>query len=258
MFKSGISITQIAKTLNVDRGSLSIRLKGQGVNVVQDCGRKYYINDDYFEIIDSERKAYWLGFIFADGNVSKNGHMLEIGLSIESEHHLGIFLRDTNSTYLISYRDVKIKDRIYPSCRVQISSRKICLDLIKYGCIANKSLTKCFPQNLPDEMLTFFIRGYFDGNGNIYLANNKKNVGLRIFSGSQQFCLGLQGKLIELFGIETKLYKDRSCYKIVCQKQIDVKKFLCFIYDKANVYLNAKYDKYQKCKAFIALLSGNI
>ena len=33
---------------------------------------KYKCNDNFFKNIDTEEKAYWLGVLYADGNVSKN------------------------------------------------------------------------------------------------------------------------------------------------------------------------------------------
>ena len=33
--------------------------------------QKYSLNDDYFSVIDNEHKAYWLGFLYADGSLSK-------------------------------------------------------------------------------------------------------------------------------------------------------------------------------------------
>ena len=65
--------------------------------------RKYYLNDNYFEIIDSAEKAYWVGFIAADGYISKresgSSNRLGITLSEKDIEHLYKFNKCLNSTY---------------------------------------------------------------------------------------------------------------------------------------------------------------
>lgn len=46
-------------------------------------------------------------------------------------------------------------------------------DLSKHGCVPNKSLILKFPTTLPNELVNDFIRGYFDGDGSVYI-NNKR------------------------------------------------------------------------------------
>ena len=45
--------------------------------------RKYQVNEFFFDEIDSEEKAYWLGFIYADGYVNTNGNKFGINLSLK-------------------------------------------------------------------------------------------------------------------------------------------------------------------------------
>ena len=76
---------------------------------------EYNYNEKYFETIDNEHKAYWLGFLYADGYVEpiyrKNkikAFRIEIGLSIEDKHHLELLLQDIESDVPISERNQKI------------------------------------------------------------------------------------------------------------------------------------------------------
>ena len=39
-FNNGMSVTKIAKELNRDRGTLSIRMKKAGANITQHCNKK--------------------------------------------------------------------------------------------------------------------------------------------------------------------------------------------------------------------------
>ena len=59
--------------------------------------RKHFYNEDYFKVIDSEDKAYWLGFISADGSVSKDAYHIRISLSSIDIKHLEKFLTCINA-----------------------------------------------------------------------------------------------------------------------------------------------------------------
>ena len=70
--------------------SISEEIKASGIAVRGNdfTARKYRCNETYFDHIDSESKAYWLGFIYADGCISNNGYRFEVRLSKNDEDHL--------------------------------------------------------------------------------------------------------------------------------------------------------------------------
>ena len=68
MYLNGVSTIKISKTLNISRGRFSTWLKNEGVNVSV-CPQRKKINENVFKIINTEEKAYWLGFLYADGYV---------------------------------------------------------------------------------------------------------------------------------------------------------------------------------------------
>src|SRR5690606_11965662 len=119
--------------------------------------RKYNVNDDFFDLIDTEEKAYWLGFLSADGCITR-GNILKVRLAKYDENHLSKFLKSLKSDNKI-YRDKN-------SVEIQISSQKLCDDLTRIGITRNKSLT-IKPINLPTEIYRHYWRGIFDGDGSI-------------------------------------------------------------------------------------------
>ena len=86
--QNDISIKDCAKMFEIHRTTLGIHLKKN--NVSEDRRRKYFFNEDYFKNVDSEEKAYWLGFIAADGCILENG-TLKIGLAEKDSLHLEKF-----------------------------------------------------------------------------------------------------------------------------------------------------------------------
>ena len=139
--------------------------------------RKYNLNQNYFENIDSHEKAYWLGFIYADGYIRKNENSKKFGiaLSIKDKPHLEKLNKCLMSNYPI-HTYIKKPDDFCKSyveyCRLLITSDKIYDDLIKNGVYERKTniLTK---PNIKEEFYPSFILGYFDGDGSIFLNKTK-------------------------------------------------------------------------------------
>lgn len=104
---------------------------------------------------------YWLGFIFADGNVCIEGNKYRLSISVhkKDENHLRKFLN------FVGYGDEKRITRRKDECaRIRVNSKKIVVDVMKFGVTPNKSLT-ARPTNIPDEYIKYFILGIFDGDG---------------------------------------------------------------------------------------------
>lgn len=128
--------------------------------------RKYEVNDSYFDNLDSEDKAYFLGLLLSDGyNDIKNGIV-----SIDLQEEDLPTLRLLNSALNITPRPIRCYENKYavkPRHRVVVSSRKISERLEQLEMVKQKSYNLKFPQQVPENMLRHFIRGYFDGDGSI-------------------------------------------------------------------------------------------
>lgn len=96
LYKSGYSITYIGKLFKCGRKSITSILKRNNISIINYHNITKF-NENVFDIIDSEEKAYWLGFIFADGNISspyKNGkpkYTFELSLALKDKEHLDKF-----------------------------------------------------------------------------------------------------------------------------------------------------------------------
>lgn len=132
--------------------------------------RKYNVNTSYFKTIDTPEKAYWLGFIAADGCVTSTGHKLQLAVSEIDKDHLESFKQSIGSEHPISVRN---GDGSYTNCAdmycLTIGSKEICNDLISHGITPRKSNTLEFPV-LDVDLESHFIRGYFDGDG--FISNS--------------------------------------------------------------------------------------
>jgi DNA-binding transcriptional regulator WhiA len=201
---------------------------------------KISLNSDIFEKIDTEQKAYWLGFLYADGSVykdSKGHYRFELGLQQRDLEHIQKFKKFINSRHKISYRENT------KSYRISFNDSKFCNDLITLGCVPKKSLILKFPTEaqVPKKLIRHFIRGYFDGDG--YLSKPPKQLTLDLL-GTEEF---LDCLLTHVDSTKKTLKKDKrhlnNTFKFsLCGN--NARNFLKFIYKDAIVFLERKKELY--------------
>lgn len=144
-----------------------LNLKSRGCNEII---KKYTVNKNYFSVIDTADKAYWLGWMYSDGCNNRGG--LTIQLQEEDAYILEKFIKNieySGKLKKILKSELTRKD----SFRLDIYSEKISKDLSNLGCIPSKSLILKFPtlKQVPKHFLHHFIRGIFDGDGSIFTTN---------------------------------------------------------------------------------------
>lgn len=247
MYKQGISITKIAKQLQIDRGCLSNRLKIAGIVIDKNNNRKYYSDETFFNEINTEEKAYWLGFLMADGNLhssARNDYRIELGLSYIDKNHIHKFLNSLQSNYPIFKRIVKLQGKNYESCRVLIYSKMLHQALVNLGCTENKTFSMKMPK-IRIDLYRHFIRGFFDGDGSISNMNkNPKTLQIHISSGCKEFLNELSEFIQNEIGIELKLRNTHTCYELYLYNQDRVNTFLDYMYKDTSIFLDRKYNRY--------------
>lgn len=218
--------------------------------------RKFSLNDNYFTQIDTLEKAYWLGFLYADGYITTQTHNIGISLQIADKEHLNKFKNAINFTGEVkTYKQTSgymRKENIEPLyCRLSFSSKIMKKHLIELGMLENKTLILKFPNSnqVPEYLLSHFIRGFMYGNGSIthaYMRNTSKKTYALKFCGTQEILNGIQ----DFFGTNIKLttYKNRNAYNLDYGGNQQILRLLNIIYKDAtkNIYLDRKYNKYKQ------------
>jgi len=253
MYKQGKSLTQISKELGLDRPSLSKRLQKQGLKLRDN--RIYSVDLQYFAEIDDEHKAYWLGFILADGTVQDKykRHVFEITLKEEDSYMLEILKSDIQSNAPICDKIVTLNGYQYPASRFTVSSKEFVANLVKCGCVPNKTkVVRVLDGIVSDDLMNHFVRGYFDGNGCIGITSTRKpsDVTVSIGSGSVQMMEDLWNIIANQTGLCFRDVSKSSTYYEMRLFSIDDKlEFLKYIYNNATVYLERKHKKYMQFAA---------
>ena len=273
-FESGMSLTQIEKKYSYNRQSISIILKRMGYNIVNEWNRIKF-NNLVFDSIDTEEKAYWLGFIFADGYISKHNkgqkprYAFELCVKGGDDNHMVKFNNFMGYEGVNIYRGkVSLNGKTFPRSRFCVNNKHLWETLNSYGCTPQKSLTLKFPDiNIfsSKDLIRHFIRGYFDGDG--YLSYRKKNklypaVG---FIGTKE----MLESIIKYTNIPaSSIRKDKrhqhNTYSLIYKLE-DSLSLINYMYNDSTIYLDRKYYRYQffknGCRSleeFDELLSGKI
>lgn len=249
-YKNKMSIRKISQKYNINRTDISLLIKQNNINISK---RLITLDETYFETINTEEKAYWLGFLYADGNVNKNN--IEISLKYDDIEHLEKFKKSLNSDVKITdgYRKCKVStnpDKELRYARLIITSTKMTNDLIKLGCVPNKSLTLTFPteEQVPNHLIRHFIRGYFDGDGCVSIDKSKTPSILFQVTGTYDMLINIK----KFFNIKANVHKIINIHDLRCKGNKKAIEIFDILYKDANIYLQRKYDIYnnfQLCRS---------
>ena len=206
--------------------------------------RLYEIDEDYFNLIDSKDKAYFLGLLYADGYVNKEGFFLSL-----CETDLPIL--ETFKKYLKYSGNIKTKNtKNSKHCtqkQLNIYSSKMAEKLTQLGCFQNKSLTITFPTFLTEEMIPHFIRGYFDGDGSIYMITSISACFSII--GNEDLVSAILKKIVNATNLPEKVIsKDKRCKKTASFKYSNrnhLLKIYKYLYAECeDLYMERKFTKF--------------
>lgn len=215
---------------------------------------KYSFNENFFKNLNDPIVVYWIGFIIADGGLflrKNDNYDFAINLKSLDKNHLQNFLNDIDSNrYIYDYKPIKIKniDKEYFMSGVTLSSKIIANDLIKLGCVPNKTKIGVFISPLiPKEMYRHFIRGYFDGDGSIGITKNHQ---LRCnFVGCLKILEEIRSVLIfELKVNNVKIFKRNNIYSIEWVGNLQTSKIYEWLYQDSTRFLERKFKIYNDFK----------
>ena len=224
----GLSASDIAEKIGRSKssvfyqlGKLNLRIKEKSLLQESNYRRAYTLDDDYFEEIDTQTKAYFLGWLITDGWVtgeirSKRGivNSNKIGLKLEISDLDVIeqFKEELKTDATIKHRKARISKEYtnkftgkkfivesHEQCSLEVTSAKMKKDLERYGIIPHKTYTVTFPKELKEEFYPGFIAGVMSGDGSVDVKkNHEKGFILRSsICGTQDLLLKIQEILVK-------------------------------------------------------------
>lgn len=201
-------------------------------------------NENYFEVIDTPAKSYYLGFIAADGNLNPQSNSLNIKLNIKDKEFLQTFLNaleSDHSVYEIKSFDYK-RNKIYYSAEIRICRPKLFDDLTFHGIGQNKSKELSIPKTIPQNLIKHFIRGVHCGDGT-WVIDKKNDIHFGIVSSVYSFAEELKSVLIkQCDAFNVKIIPKPGCYSILWGGNIQCKRIYDYLYSDGGPWLERKYE----------------
>lgn len=234
LLKENYHFNQDVHKLFPNRTMMSIYHKGNKLGLKREMRQRgYYVNKDFFKKWAPEM-TYIFGLFCSDGHVSSKKDYCSIHLHSKDKHILEKIKEVMGSDYLIADTENASLFRIY--------NKILCADLINLGCPPRKSVTLKFP-DVPDEYLSHFVRGFFDGDGSIHF--NKPNTIKVSFIASKHFIETLQGKLSKFLGVKIGPLQRNFKMWICIYYSNDARKLCEWMYKNTkDLYLKRKKDRY--------------
>lgn len=252
-YKSGETGKEIGRALGIGTTLVYKLLRKAGITLqtAREAARRYIVNESYFADIDCPEKAYWLGFLAADGNVQlysnppRNAVIIE--LARRDEAHLELMANELQANVPV----FQYQHNGHPTSRITICSEQMVNDLIRHGITPAKSLI-LQPWRGPSELLRHYWRGVYDGDGHIcHYDGYYKPTGYAASKPRRQVWeIGLVGTeaIVRAFAAfmhshgvgRVAIRKQRNIFRVLWNALTDTQTTVKVLYDSATVSLERK------------------
>ena len=221
--------------------------------------RIYHVKDDYFEKLNNERKAYFIGLISADGCIKeeplkKRARYLCITLSGDDYYLINELKKDIAPTAIL-YCEAIRNPKHQIQHKLQVTSQKLCDDLLKYNITPRKSLTLKFPE-VDSKWYPHIIRGYFDGDGTITSfqrkVTQKPQLNIQIV-GTYEYLESVSIILNQYAGmtrVKVAKYPKENNHRLCICGNRNIFKFYSYIYTDSTICLKRKKERMKIVTSF--------
>lgn len=242
--EDGLTMAEIAKKYSTKHTQISVILHEHGVPIKKVRHKNRLLKENYFSVIDTEEKAYFLGLILTDGSIIKDRQekrqdSISLELIETDVEILNKFREEICSNASLYYN--KRKNRNNGTYTLSFRSNQISNDLSKYGIVPNKTYVMKHLPRLSEELMIPFIRGIIDGDGSLFFSNQSWHCGITNYS--EELLNELQEEISKRIGKKNKLKIQNSGKEGVHRLTYngkDVKKIVNVFYKNNNISIARK------------------
>jgi len=218
-----------------------LRRRGISVRSFSEVRHWRKVDHTFFDVIDTEAKAYWLGFLTADGGIKNN--VISLNLSIVDKAHLGKFAAALQSDYPITLTKSGTL-----AC-IAITSSKLVTALKNLGVGERKSFSVKPCQYVPEELLPSYWRGMFDGDGSLSCCKRSSSIKLQwkaYLCGNLHMVTGFHEFMSQFVTSKATIRPQKTIFRISYQSKALAQTVVQVLYSDATVYLDRKYALAQR------------
>lgn len=249
LFDEHVTVNNIAKRMPCTQRAVPQVLKER--NIITRRKNRYTLNEHYFDTIETEHQAYWLGLIMADGCITTTNYFA-LALSAPDQYLIYDLAHDLEYTGTVYVP--KTRDNRNLSSRLNFSSKILC-DALRNLNINEHKINRTDLPSISDKLISHFLRGVFDGDGCIMEGQSttyhkgKKYIYTRYSMTIACPCaIGqkLQVLINDVIHYTPTLYKHNSknCWYVGIHKQSALQDFYHYLYDNATIFITRKKDKW--------------
>lgn len=254
LYQQGYSAAAICKEVGYTPHTILKALRESDIIIRGKGGYCAPWNERYFQDINTERKAYFLGYLMADGNVTIR-HNSQPSISLEI-HEKDKYILNILKEELQTNNSVNLSCKGRTTYLLRVHSSLMAKDLAKYGVVPHKTGIEQFPiLLLKEEFIQHFIRGFFDGDGWFSISH---------YGDYSKMTIGFAKNVIMLTDIRNYLYKNLGVTLVKVHEYNDLTKGYPgygmlmftkrqnvldignFMYKDATIFLDRKYEIYKK------------
>lgn len=203
LYQNGFSMREISSRYGCSENTVKSYLESQGCKRRErgDSNRKYPLNEQYFDKLDSDEKCYWLGFIAADGCImhytmgKRSLYQMTLTQHVRDIEHLERFKKAIGSNQKLRM------SKGTSTMRLTLNSKRLFESLNNIGIFERKANILEFPKTVPKEYYYSFIRGVLDGDGH---AHTRK----RLDKNTTAYHLGITGTKVLLDRIAEIIFDE--------------------------------------------------
>lgn len=236
------SMNKISKEFKISDSTVKRILVENNIEIKK-RNHPYEVKKGLFSKIQTEEDAYWLGFMYADGNVKEKGNLISLDLAEKDRDMVEKFRIYCGINKELYKHVINRNDKQYISYSCNFSDAETKQNLIKLGCVPHKSLILKCPseEQVPQELYHHFIRGYFDGDGFSRWSNEGRNF---VLLGTEEFLIGTIKRMGWEGHCKVRQDGEHKDFRLESYTASNVYSLMKSIYKDATIYMPRKYNTY--------------
>jgi hypothetical protein len=207
--------------------------------------RRYDLDRGYFLSIDSPEKAYWLGFLLADGSVNKRLGRFAISLQARDSDHLSSLKEALSYSGPVNMKQVRPKNgKTYWKTEMTVCSREMKNNLESLGFALFKRGDTSILNIIRQDLIRYVVRGLFDGDGGLHLSSRR--VAVSFVDAHRSVVEWMMDHFVKTLGINRKkIYSRRGkAWSFQYDRRTSCEEILDYIYGGGGPSLKRKYEKF--------------